>query len=168
MTRCRRELRRQLNNYSQRDPANLSKRELEEMIAVAETAGVDLSGILRKERPKEQSRVTREEGEIYLPPPPPPPVPEACAADDEFLRILRRRGGEANDLLHGLLDPRKGCHLLCRRRGTSPLRGRHKSRLCPTRYSIFQRMCILHLAEPCVPASTRCTLRPSFRSEICG
>ena len=75
---------RRLNGYLKRDPGSLQPEERDEMISLAEAAGVDLTGILMKTRRSGfPSDLPREE-ETYLPPPPPPVTTEACAADADF------------------------------------------------------------------------------------
>ena len=86
---------RTLNGYLKRRPADLSRAEKEEMLTLADQAGVDLTGILQKAatREPESSSGTVVEEAMPPPPPPPPPVAEACAADEELL--YRRRLGRS-------------------------------------------------------------------------
>ena len=83
---------RTLNAYLKRNPTDLSSAEKEEMVSLADQAGVDLTGILRRSSARESessSRTSTEEVRVP-PPPPPPPVAEACAADEQLLYRRRR------------------------------------------------------------------------------
>ena len=85
---------RELNSLLQRDPRDLRSQEKERMIQLAETAGVDLSGILGRKTDSSSSTTSGRNGggsEATVPPPP-DPYP-ASAADEEFLRRRRREAG---------------------------------------------------------------------------
>ena len=84
---------RELNALLRRDPSQLSEGERDRMIQLAETTGVDLSGIFVK-RGQITPTVSRSPTEVFggVATPPPPPEPySACAADEEFLRARRNR-----------------------------------------------------------------------------
>ena len=85
---------RELNGLLQRDPRDLRSQEKERMIQLAETAGVDLSGILGRKTDSSSSTTSGRNGggsEATVPPPPDPY--SASAADEEFLRRRRREAG---------------------------------------------------------------------------
>ena len=83
---------RELNALLRRDPAQLLDTEKDRMIQLAETAGVDLSGILSRKVETNLSAArtpTEVLGGTEVPPPPDPY--SACAADEQLLRRRRQR-----------------------------------------------------------------------------
>ncbi|CAE7467884.1 unnamed protein product, partial [Symbiodinium sp. KB8] len=79
-----------LNSYLKRRPTDLSEAERDEMVTLADQAGVDLTGILQQAPMREPESSSKAVPEEYQPPPPPPPpIAEACAADEEL--VYRRR-----------------------------------------------------------------------------
>ena len=82
---------RRLNGYLKRDPGSLLPEEREEMILLADAAGVDLTGILLTQRPPVPLAVPAKEEVTYVSPPPPPLGSEACAAEEDQVRRRRTR-----------------------------------------------------------------------------
>ena len=83
---------RELNALLRKDPSQLQEGEKDRMIQLAESTGVDLSGIFQKKSqatPTAARTPTEVFGGVSTPPPPDPY--SACAADEELLRARRNR-----------------------------------------------------------------------------
>ena len=143
---------RTLNAYLKRRPTDLSRAEKEEMIALADQAGVDLTGILQTTpmREPDSSTGTVREEDVPPPPPPPPQAAEACAADEELLYRRRRErswtGGRKGDAPFAMATES---------RPSSWFRNRDASVQCDLGGEVPKKV-YLTPKGTCVHSSTRC------------